>query len=220
MGGMRVLDVAVGTGLVAREALAIVEGQRYSDTTMERHTQVRRSESTEQEIERASEGARERGSLGTVVGVDPSEGMLERARVGLGIETVVGMAEALPFPDASFDFVSMGYALRHVEDLGAAFREFRRVLKPEGRVCVLEITRPRTAVGRALLRGYLGTVSAVIPMFAKLRPRTPELWGYYWETIDRCVAPEKVLEALRAAGFSGVGRFVQGGIFSEYTGTR
>jgi demethylmenaquinone methyltransferase/2-methoxy-6-polyprenyl-1,4-benzoquinol methylase len=210
--GVRVLDVAVGTGLLAREALSIVresEGARErvgagdSDTTIQRYSDTA--------------GAPNSGT-GCVVGLDPSEGMLERARVGLGIETVVGTAEALPFADASFDFVSMGYALRHVEDLAAAFREFHRVLKPGGRVCVLEITRPRTWVGRAFLRAYLGTLSAVIGKCVKLRPRTPELWGYYWETIDRCVAPERVLEALRAAGFEGVGRFVQGGIFSEYTG--
>jgi demethylmenaquinone methyltransferase/2-methoxy-6-polyprenyl-1,4-benzoquinol methylase len=63
-------------------------------------------------------------------------------------------------------------------------------------------------------------LSAVIGKFAKLRPRTPELWGYYWETIDRCVPPEKVLEALKGAGFEGVKRYVQGGVFSEYTGVR
>ena len=65
---------------------------------------------------------------------------------------------------------------------------------------------------------WASPLSAVIGRSVKLRPRTPELWGYYWETIDRCVAPERVLEALRAAGFDGVGRFVKGGILSESTG--
>jgi demethylmenaquinone methyltransferase/2-methoxy-6-polyprenyl-1,4-benzoquinol methylase len=206
--GMRVADVAVGTGLVAREALGIVGGERGSETARQR--------------DRGGDGEeRARGETrGSVVGVDPSEGMLAQARAGLGIETVVATAEALPFGDGVFDFVSMGYALRHVEDLSGAFREFHRVLKPGGRVCVLEITRPRTRLGRAVLRAYLGTLSAVIGKFAKLRPRTPELWGYYWETIDRCVPPEKVLEALKGAGFEGVKRYVQGGVFSEYTGVR
>ncbi len=173
VGGMRVADVAVGTGLVAREALGIVGGEVGSG--------------------KAEGGV---GGRGSVVGVDPSEGMLAQARAGLGIETVVATAEALPFADGSFDFVSMGYALRHVEDLGAAFRQFHRVLRPGGRVCVLEITRPTTRLGRAMLRAYLGTLSAVIGKCVKLSPRTPELWGYYWETIDQCVPPEKVLEAL------------------------
>jgi hypothetical protein len=51
----------------------------------------------------------------------------------------------------------------------------------------------------------------------KLAPRTPELWKYYWETIDQCVPPEKVLAALRASGFDDVKRSVMG-VFSEYSG--
>jgi demethylmenaquinone methyltransferase / 2-methoxy-6-polyprenyl-1,4-benzoquinol methylase len=184
--GMRVADVAVGTGLVAREAVSIVTAFN---------------------------------AAGRVVGIDPSAGMLERAREALGIETVIATAESLPFPDASFDFVSMGYALRHMDDLVGAFREFRRILRPGGRVCILEITRPRTRLGRAFLRAYLGTLSAVLSKFTKLSPRTPELWAYYWETIDRCVPPERVLEALKAAGFIDPKRFISMGIFSEYTAT-
>ena len=182
--GMQVLDVAVGTGLVAREALTLLKGE------------------------------------GKVVGVDPSPGMLARARESLGIETVVATAEALPLPGASFDFVSMGYALRHVEDMTAAFREYARVLRPGGRVCVLEITRPRTRVGRLLLRGYLGAVGGIMGRVTRLAPRTPELWAYYWETIDRCVPPEGVLSALREAGFAEVRRDVTGGVFSEYCGVK
>lgn len=184
--GMRVADVAVGTGLVAREAASIVTAGN---------------------------------AAGKVVGIDPSPGMLERAREALGIETVIATAESLPFQGASFDFVSMGYALRHMDDLVAAFREFRRILRPGGRVCILEITRPRTRLGRAFLRAYLGTLSAVLGRFAKLSPRTPELWEYYWETIDRCVPPERVLEALKSAGFAEPRRFISMGIFSEYTAT-
>jgi demethylmenaquinone methyltransferase/2-methoxy-6-polyprenyl-1,4-benzoquinol methylase len=184
--GMSVADVAVGTGLVAREAVSIVTTGR---------------------------------TPGKVVGIDPSSGMLERARAALGIETIIATAESLPFPDASVDFVSMGYALRHMDDLVAAFREFRRVLRPNGSVCILEITRPRTWFGRAFLRAYLGTLSAVIGRVTRLSPRTPELWAYYWETIDRCVPPQKVLDALRTAGFTNPRRAVTMGIFSEYTAT-
>jgi demethylmenaquinone methyltransferase/2-methoxy-6-polyprenyl-1,4-benzoquinol methylase len=182
--GMHVADVAVGTGLVAREALRVLNGQ------------------------------------GRVVGVDPSPGMLSIARQSLSIETVVATAENLPLPDQSFDFVSMGYALRHVEDMTGAFRQFLRVLKPGGRVCILEITRPRTRFGRALLRAYLGAVGGIMGRVMRLAPRTPELWAYYWETIDRCVPPDRVLQALRDAGFKDVKREVTGGIFSEYTGVR
>jgi demethylmenaquinone methyltransferase/2-methoxy-6-polyprenyl-1,4-benzoquinol methylase len=182
--GMKVADVAVGTGLVAREALAII------------------------------------GTTGKIVGIDPSPEMMRRAQEGLGIETILGRAESLPFEPGTIDFVSMGYALRHVEDLGIAFREFLRVLRPGARACVLEITRPRTAFGRAFLRGYLGTLSGIIGKVSKLAPRTPELWGYYWETIDQCVPPERVLRALSEAGFTDVKRSISLGIFSEYTGMK
>ena len=95
--------MAIGTGLVAREAAAIL------------------------------------GGTGGVVGLDLSEGMLAEARRSLGVTLVQARAEALPFADASFDFVSMGYALRHVADLARLFAEYRRVLRPGGRLLVLEI---------------------------------------------------------------------------------
>ncbi|HYD01532.1 MAG TPA: class I SAM-dependent methyltransferase [Phycisphaerales bacterium] len=155
-----------------------------------------------------------------LVGIDPSAEMMRRARERLGVETVSGTAESLPFADASFDFLSMGYALRHVEDVSSAFREFHRVVRPGGRICILEITRPRTRLGCAFLRTYLGTLSRGIGLFGKLAPRTPELWAYYWETIDKCLPPQEVLHALSSAGFIQVNRKVFGGIFSEYTATR
>lgn len=181
--GMDVMDVAAGTGLVAREALAVL------------------------------------GRGGRVVGVDPSAGMLRRAAEQLGIEPVIGTAEALPAADRSFDFLSMGYALRHVENVGAAFCEFRRVLRPGGRLCILEITRPASAWGRLLLRIYLGLVGGVLKRIAPMQRRTPDLWRYYWKTIDRCVPPDAVVRALREAGFCDVAR-VRMGVFSEFTACR
>ena len=53
-------------------------------------------------------------------------------------------AEALPFPDGRFEFLSMGYALRHVADLRSTFQEYHRVLAPGGRLLILEITPPRS----------------------------------------------------------------------------
>ena len=83
---------------------------------------------------------------------DPSLEMMRRAKERLGIETVAGFAEAIPFGPSEFDFVSMGYALRHLSDLSVTFREFFRVLRPGGRVCVLEITRPRSKLRRAAMK--------------------------------------------------------------------
>mgnify|MGYP006369862249 CR=1 FL=1 len=181
--GDHVLDVGIGTGLVAREAMSII------------------------------------GPQGKLVGVDPSPGMMNEVKVP-GIELVRGYAERLPRPDHSADFLSMGYALRHISDVAAAFAEFHRVLKPGARVCVLEITRPKTALGTSVLRGYM---RVAVPMIARVvgkQGHTSELWRYYWDTIEACIAPALVVSALQAAGFTHVQRHVELGIFSEFTAVK
>jgi demethylmenaquinone methyltransferase/2-methoxy-6-polyprenyl-1,4-benzoquinol methylase len=182
--GMSVLDVATGTGLVARAAVRIVADPR------------------------------------AVVGLDPSRGMLEQARKALAIPLVQGRADELPFPDAHFDVLSIGYALRHVADLDVAFAECRRVLKPGGRLLVLEITRPPSALTRAVTRFYLQQVLPRI-MWLTTRSEAPRmLMRYYWDTIASCVPPEVILECLRRNGFTDVRRVVFGGFLSEYVGVK
>ena len=95
------------------------------------------------------------GPSGSVIGLDPSLGMLREAQKGPCQDLVRGIGEQLPFPDQSFDFLSMGYALRHVSDLKTAFSEYRRVLKPGGIVLVLDICRPRSALMLSLSRFYI-----------------------------------------------------------------
>jgi len=178
--GMTVIDVGTGTGLVAREAAALV------------------------------------GDAGLVTGVDPSPGMVEHARVPAGVRLLAGSAEGIPAPDDAADFVSMGYALRHIGDLAPAFAEMFRVLRPGGRVCLLEITPPKGTVGQRLLKAYLKGFVPVIAAVVSRHRDTPELMRYYWDTIAACVAPAAILEALGAAGFVAVERHVELGIFSEY----
>lgn len=164
----------------------------------------------------ARQAARLVGDAGSVTGVDPSPGMMQSAIVPATVKLLPGRAEAVPLPAAAVDFISMGYALRHVADLSVAFAEFRRVLAPGGRLCVLEITSPAGRVRRALLKGYM---RGVVPAFARCiarHPHVPKLMRYYWDTIEACAAPEVILSALRAAGFVEVERIVSLGIFSEY----
>lgn len=182
--GMSVLDVATGTGLVAREAIHLV------------------------------------GPGGRVTGLDPSAGMLGQTRELVGLHPVLGRGEALPLPGDTFDFLSMGYALRHLPDLKPAFGEFFRVLRPGGRVCILEITRPSGWVRRRLLWAYFRIGLPAASRFMRTSKETRRLWQYYWETIDACVEAEVVMNALREAGFSDVRRAVSLGLFSEYTGTK
>ncbi len=155
------------------------------------------------------------GDAALVTGIDPSAGMMEHARVPHGVRLLNGSAESLPVGDGAADFLSMGYALRHISDLTTAFREFHRVLRPGGRLCVLEITLPERALPRALLKAWL---KGVVPRIATLIARADSsmLMRYYWDTIAACVPPETILRELRAAGFEAVERAVELAAFSAY----
>lgn len=185
--GMKVVDVGVGTGLVAREAARIV------------------------------------GTPELVTGVDPSPGMMQNAKVPQGVALVEGRAEHIPFPDDHFDFLSMGYALRHISDLSVAFEEFHRVMKPGAKLCLLEITCPESRWGRFLLKVYMKGVVPLLAMFVSRQKNTPRLWRYYWDTIEACVPPAQVLATLEACGFTGVRRHIEVrgmSILAEYQATK
>jgi demethylmenaquinone methyltransferase/2-methoxy-6-polyprenyl-1,4-benzoquinol methylase len=159
------------------------------------------------------------GPGGSAVALDPSLGMLrETGRRGVS-RRVRALGEELPFADGSFDLLSMGYALRHVADLRAAFREYRRVLRPGGKVLLLEITRPEGRFSQRLARLFFGRL---VPRLSRLRGgrSTQELMEYYWDTIERCVPPATILAALEDAGFTQVGRRIEKGILSDYSAVR
>ena len=179
--GMKLLDVATGTGLVARGAAAILPGR------------------------------------GAVIGVDPSAGMLREGRRAHSAVLVQGVVEALPFGEGAFDFVSLGYALRHAADLRVAFAECLRVLKPRGRMLVLEIARPRSGVGGWLARAYLQGILPRVMRLVTGSEHAAQLMLYHWDTIAACVPAETILAALNAAGFVKVGWRRRGGLLSEYT---
>jgi demethylmenaquinone methyltransferase / 2-methoxy-6-polyprenyl-1,4-benzoquinol methylase len=160
------------------------------------------------------------GSTGRVLALDPSPGMLAELQKKVTVETIVGYAEDIPLPDAEVDFVSMGYALRHVGDLDKAFSEYHRVLRSGGRVCLMEISRPSNRFLRSLLHMH---ISIFVPLMARISGRHADvkrLWAYYGDTIEAALEPEPLLEALRRAGFTEVGCSVSMGIFREYTGRK
>jgi demethylmenaquinone methyltransferase / 2-methoxy-6-polyprenyl-1,4-benzoquinol methylase len=156
------------------------------------------------------------GPQGRVLALDPSPGMLAELRKKLNVETIEGYAEAIPLPDAHVDFISMGYALRHVGDLDQALAEYFRVLRPGGRVCLMEICRPQSRLGQWLLAGY---IRGVVPALSRLlgsRADVGRLWEYYGDTINAAADPEVIMNALRGAGFVDVQSPVTLGIFREY----
>jgi demethylmenaquinone methyltransferase/2-methoxy-6-polyprenyl-1,4-benzoquinol methylase len=168
----------------------------------------------------AVEAAKIMGSANNITCLDPSEGMLGFARTKLAARFVLGRAEALPFPDASFDFVTMGYALRHVTSLEEAFAEFYRVLRPGGKILILEITKPSNRCGALLFHVYF---KRIYPLLTRLFTRSRDaetMMAYFWETMNVCVPPATVVAALKSAGFSRATRHPRLGLFSEYTGLK
>ncbi len=157
---------------------------------------------------------------GFVVALDPSKGMLSEARK-LGVKRLsMGLGEALPFADNSFDILTMGFALRHVADLEEAFAEYRRVLKPGGKVVVLEISRPASPLATFFLKIYMKGIVPTITRIFRRSSAAEELMRYYWDTIEHCVPPSSIVSALDAVGFTQPGRHVVMGMFSEYTGIK
>jgi len=182
--GMLVVDIAVGTGLLAREIIAITHDR------------------------------------GSVIGVDLSEAMLAIARRKLGIMLVQAAAEALPLATGSADVVTMGYALRHIADLPAAFSEALRILRPGGTIVLLEISAPRKKLNRAIAAAYIGRL---IPLLARLTTRDERartLMRYHWETIVNYLPPEAVLEAMGEAGFKDLRRWTELDLFHCYAGAK
>lgn len=168
----------------------------------------------------AAEGQRLIGPGGRLLALDPSPGMLAELRKKLKVETIEAYAESIPLPEHHVDFVSMGYALRHVGDLDLAFSEYHRVLRPGGRVCIMEISRPQSRFGQLALRAYIG---AVVPFLARLMRSQADvklLWEYYGDTIELALEPEGILDALRRAGFVDVACSVTFGVFREYLGRK
>jgi demethylmenaquinone methyltransferase / 2-methoxy-6-polyprenyl-1,4-benzoquinol methylase len=151
---------------------------------------------------------------GHVTGLDFSQRMLERARrKAPELEWVEGDLLSLPFADDSFDAATVGFGVRNVDDLGAAISELRRVLRPGGRLAILEITRPRGA----LAPFYRVWFDGVVPLLGKLLPGG-SAYTYLPASVRRFPGPEELARLIVAAGFGNVHiRLLAGGIVALHT---
>jgi demethylmenaquinone methyltransferase/2-methoxy-6-polyprenyl-1,4-benzoquinol methylase len=139
----------------------------------------------------------------TVVGVDPSVGMLEIGRqkveaAGLSArcELRVGDAQELPFPDRSFDGVCIAFGIRNVPDRARALREMARVTRPEGRIAILELSEPKGGILGPLARFQIRTV---VPWVGGLLSGSRE-YRYLQESIAAFPRPEVFADIMRDSG--------------------
>jgi demethylmenaquinone methyltransferase/2-methoxy-6-polyprenyl-1,4-benzoquinol methylase len=152
---------------------------------------------------------------GRVTGLDFSEKMLERARrKSDAIEWVQGDALALPFQDGEFDAVTVGFGVRNLPDLEHGLSELRRVLRPGGRLAVLEIVRPR-----GVLRHFYGVwFDRIVPLIGKVLPGGAA-YTYLPASVRRFPGGEELAAVITAAGFAGVEyRLLAGGIVALHSG--
>jgi demethylmenaquinone methyltransferase / 2-methoxy-6-polyprenyl-1,4-benzoquinol methylase len=154
---------------------------------------------------------------GRVTGVDFSGEMLARAeRKAPEFDWVQADAAALPFPDASFDAVTVGFGIRNLADLEGGLRELARVLVPGGKLGCLEITRPR-GVLRPFFRLWF---DGLVPVAGKVLPGGAA-YSYLPASVRRFPGPEDLARAIEEAGFGGVGwRLLGGGIVALHVGRR
>jgi demethylmenaquinone methyltransferase/2-methoxy-6-polyprenyl-1,4-benzoquinol methylase len=158
------------------------------------------------------------GAGGEVVGSDFSEAMLSRARVkapGLAFEW--GNALDLPYAAATFDAATVGFGARNFSDLGRGISEMARVVKPGGRVVILEITTPQQP---PLSTFFSLWFDRVVPVIGKVAG-DPEAYDYLPNSVRRFPGPEGLAAAMEQAGLRDI-RWIltAGGIIALHVGTR
>ncbi|MGZ5334952.1 MAG: bifunctional demethylmenaquinone methyltransferase/2-methoxy-6-polyprenyl-1,4-benzoquinol methylase UbiE [Solirubrobacterales bacterium] len=162
------------------------------------------------------------GPDGRVVGSDFSEPMLELARQKSGREGLpveLGWADALelPYGDASFDAVTVGFGARNLADLDRGLAEMARVLRPGGRLVILEITRPR----REPLAGFYSVwFDRIVPLLGSAAG-DPDAYSYLPESVRSFPEPEALAAKMDAAGFESIRwLLLAGGIIAIHSGTK
>ncbi|HET6254290.1 MAG TPA: bifunctional demethylmenaquinone methyltransferase/2-methoxy-6-polyprenyl-1,4-benzoquinol methylase UbiE [Puia sp.] len=157
-----------------------------------------------------------------ITGVDISAGMLEIGRQKLArlklndrITLRSGDSEALPFPDDQFDAITVAFGVRNFENLENGLREMKRVLKPGGKLVVLEFSQPRTPGISQLYKAYMRRVA---PRIAGIASGNREAYQYLNDSVLAFPEGEQLIRILTGCGYAHTGlRRLSLGICSVYT---
>lgn len=136
--------------------------------------------------------------------VDFSQQMLDIAKktvTGTNVQFYQADAEELPFKDSMFDAVSVAYGIRNIQNRAKCFSELYRVLKPGGRMCIAELTRPKGAFLNTLHRFYLRTM---VPLVGRVITSNEEAYTYLCNSIESFISPEQLIQEQLEAGFSSI----------------
>ena len=172
----------------------------------------------------ALELAREAGDVGEVVGVDFCDEMLSQAQDRLAktkhhkVALTLASAGALPFPDNTFDCVTIGFGLRNVADIGQTLREMTRVVKAGARVVCLEFSQPENHVVRAVYRPYL---FYILPFLGGLISGDRGAYSYLPRSIAGFPRPHEVKQVMEGVGLRDVEiYFLTMGVVAVYVGIK
>lgn len=144
----------------------------------------------------------------SVLGLDFTPAMLEvgleklrKQRLDGRVRLAAGDARRLPLPDCCADVVTISFGIRNVQERAQALAEFRRVLKPGGKLLVMEFSLPDNPLVRALYRLYF---DYVLPPVGNLLSRTDYAYSYLMESVHAFPGPEDFSREIRRAGFAAV----------------
>jgi demethylmenaquinone methyltransferase/2-methoxy-6-polyprenyl-1,4-benzoquinol methylase len=160
---------------------------------------------------------------GQIVGIDFCRPMLNIAvakalKHGFQIPFIEGDALDLPFRDRSFDGATIAFGLRNLSSVEAGFKELFRILRPGGRVVVLEFSRPRTPILRSLFSIYF---TNVLPVFGGLISGSRSAYEYLPQSVSRFPGQEELASMMKVVGFEEVTfQNLTGGIAALHLGTR
>lgn len=160
-----------------------------------------------------------------IIGIDISTQMLEAGQKKIeqkSLETIIrleeGDSEAIKFPDHSFDAVTVAFGVRNFENLEAGLAEIRRVLKPGGKVVILEFSKPRIPVLSQLYNSYMRFIA---PIFAGWLSRNKKAYVYLNNSIQAFPEGKAFLEVLTKTGFKQTTcNPLSFGVSSIYTGVK